>query len=113
MTDPEADPTQAPTPSAVVELAAACTAADGVAPFSGHVLDALADSRVDTVHRYGRLVGVAVLSAPIPAELAVHPDHRRQGIGGGAAGPGDSAVARRLGPRRAAGRSRPRRRPAS
>ena len=69
-------------PSAVVELAAACAAVDGVAPFSGHVLDALADARVETVHRDGRLVGAAVLPAADPGELAVHPDHRRQGIGG-------------------------------
>ena len=83
MTDPAADPTHAPDPLAVVDLAAACTAVDGVAPFSGHVLDALANATVHAVHRYGRLAGVAVLSGSDPAELAVHPDFRRQGIGGG------------------------------
>lgn len=69
----------APDRSAVRALAAAAEAADGVAPLSEPTLLALAE---DTGHLTattgGRLVGYAHRGG----ELVVHPDVRRQGVGG-------------------------------
>jgi mycothiol synthase len=69
--------------SDVLAVAAAALAADGVAPLSGHVLDALGTG----VNRYllvpdsGRLAGLAVSSEHDPAELVVDPALRRRGWG--------------------------------
>jgi len=72
----------APDPAAVLALAGAAEAADGVSPLSEPVL-------IDLHENAGRhflatgdrtLLGYAHLDAD-RAELVVHPDHRRQGIG--------------------------------
>jgi mycothiol synthase len=70
----------------VEALAAAATAVDGTAPLGEHVLLHL--RRDDVAHLLARdgagaLRGVAQLdSAEGVAELVVHPDHRRAGLGG-------------------------------
>ena len=73
----------APDPAAVLALAGAAEAVDGIAPLSEPVL-------IDLHENAGRhflatgddtLLGYAHLDAD-GAELVVHPDHRRQGIGG-------------------------------
>jgi mycothiol synthase len=71
-----------PDPAAVRELAAAAEAADGVAPLSEPVLIDLHENegRHFLATRGATLVGYAHLDAD-GAELVVHPDHRRQGIG--------------------------------
>ena len=79
-----------PDPSAVRALAGAAAAADGVPPLSEPVLLALREGRGRhwTATRDGRLVGYAHLddstsTAGTPsAELVVHPDARRGGVGG-------------------------------
>ena len=72
-----------PDPAVVRALAAAAEAADGVAPLSEPVLIDLHENagRHFLATRDGDLVGYAHLDAD-GAELVVHPDHRRQGIGG-------------------------------
>ena len=72
-----------PDPAAVSTLAAAAEAADGVAPLSEPVLIDLHENagRHFLATRDRILVGYAHLDAD-GAELVVHPDHRRQGIGG-------------------------------
>jgi mycothiol synthase len=72
-----------PDPAAVQNLAAAAEAADGVAPLSEPVLIDLHENtgRHFLASRDGTLVGYAHLDVD-GAELVVHPDHRRQGIGG-------------------------------
>jgi mycothiol synthase len=72
-----------PDPAAVRALAGAAEAADGVAPLSEPVLlDLHGDAgRHFLASRDGALVGYAHLEAG-SAELVVHPEHRRQGIGG-------------------------------
>jgi mycothiol synthase len=72
-----------PDPVAVRTLAAAAEAADGVAPLSEPVVIDLHEKagRHFFATRDGSLVGYAHLDAE-GAELVVHPDHRRQGIGG-------------------------------
>ena len=72
-----------PDPAAVSGLAAAAEAADGVAPLSEPVLIDLHENagRHFLATRDRILVGYAHLDAD-GAELVVHPDHRRQGIGG-------------------------------
>jgi mycothiol synthase len=72
-----------PDPDAVRALADAAEAADGVAPLSEPVLIDLHQNagRHFLASRDGTLVGYAHLDAD-GAELVVHPDHRRQGIGG-------------------------------
>jgi mycothiol synthase len=71
-----------PDPSAVLALAAAATAADGVEPLSEPVLIDLHEKagRHLVATRGGTLVGYAHLDGE-GAELVVHPGHRRQGIG--------------------------------
>lgn len=63
----------------------AAAAADGVAPISGHVRDAVrtgaADVLIDPDERAGAAAGVAVALAQDPAEVTVAPDRRRQGRG--------------------------------
>jgi mycothiol synthase len=71
---------------AVRVLAAAATDADGVAPLSEAVLLDLAHgggpgTRHLFARRDSRLVGYAHLDARRSAELVVHPDFRRRGIG--------------------------------
>jgi mycothiol synthase len=71
-----------PDPAAVRALAGAAEAADGVAPLSEPVLIDLHENagRHFLATRDGALAGYAHLDAG-DAELVVHPDHRRQGIG--------------------------------
>jgi mycothiol synthase len=71
-----------PDPAAVQALAVAAEAADGVAPLSESVLIDLHEKagRHFLATDDGALVGYAHLGAD-GAELVVHPDHRRQGIG--------------------------------
>jgi mycothiol synthase len=73
-----------PDPVAVRALAAAATAADGVAPLSEPVLIDLHENagRHVTATRDDALVGYAHLDGAASAELVVHPDARRQGVGG-------------------------------
>ncbi len=76
--------TDAPAVAELTALVDACIATDGVAPFGGHVLSAVgldADLRYATAVEGGRVVGVAVVTAHDPAELAVAPEHRGRGIG--------------------------------
>jgi mycothiol synthase len=72
-----------PDPAEVRALAAAVEAADGVAPLSEPVLIDLHENagRHFVATRAGALVGYAHLDAE-GAELVVHPDSRRQGVGG-------------------------------
>ena len=73
----------APDPAAVLALAGAAEAVDGVAPLSEPVLIDLRENagRHFLATGDGTLLGYAHLDAD-GAELVVHPDHRRQGIGG-------------------------------
>jgi mycothiol synthase len=73
-----------PDPAAVLALAAAATAADGVAPLSEPVLIDLQENagRHVVATRDGALVGYGHLDGDASAELVVHPDARRQGVGG-------------------------------
>ena len=73
-----------PDRSAVRDLAAAAARVDGVAPLSEPVLLALREGRGRhwTAVRDGRLVGYAHLDDTATAELVVHPDNRRHGVGG-------------------------------
>jgi mycothiol synthase len=89
MTGPVLVEEAAPDPSAVQALADAATAADGVAPLSEPVLLDLHENaerhenagRHFLARRDGDLVGYAHLDHE-GGELVVHPDARRQGIGG-------------------------------
>ena len=65
-------------------LSRAAEAVDGVAPLSEPVLLALreGDGRHIVARRDGRLLGYAYLAADGGGELVVHPDARRQGVGG-------------------------------
>lgn len=72
----------------VLALAQRALVSDGVAPLSGHVLDALDSGSDDylVVPPVGpvavvEVVGVAVAHDTDPAELVVDPDHRRTGVG--------------------------------
>jgi mycothiol synthase len=70
----------------VLALAAAAAAADGVHPFSEHVLLRLrGDGASRAVHltvvHDGELAGYAYLDPDGSAELVVHPGHRRRGLG--------------------------------
>lgn len=70
----------------VRRLVTAAAAVDGVTPLSGHLLDDLAaaddDFRIVRAPIVdGPIVGIAVRHRDDPAELVVHPDFRRQGIG--------------------------------
>jgi mycothiol synthase len=82
MTGPALVDEASPDPAAVRALAAAAEAADGVAPLSEPVLIDLHEhtGRHFLASRDGALVGYAHLDAE-GAELVVHPDHRRHGIG--------------------------------
>jgi mycothiol synthase len=73
-----------PDPAALGPLVAAATTADGVAPLSEPVLLALREHRGRhwTATRDGRLVGYAHLDGTAGGELVVHPDARREGVGG-------------------------------
>jgi mycothiol synthase len=73
----------APDPAAVLALAGAAEAVDGIAPLSEPVLIDLHENagRHFLATGDGTLLGYAHLDAD-GAELVVHPDHRRQGIGG-------------------------------
>jgi len=83
MTGPVLVEEASPDPAAVRALAAAAEAADGVAPLSEPVLIDLHEStgRHFLAARDGTLVGYAHLGAE-GAELVVHPEHRRRGVGG-------------------------------
>lgn len=72
------------------QLADRAREVDGVAPLSGHLLDALAagtgndhdgDDEFLLLAEGDRLVGVAVRRPGDPAELVVHPDCRGRGLG--------------------------------
>jgi mycothiol synthase len=67
----------------VVALADSALLTDGVAPLSGHVLDALDRGADDylVLPARGAVAGVAVVHESDPAEIVVHPDHRRAGLG--------------------------------
>jgi mycothiol synthase len=82
MTGPALVEETSPDLSAVRALADAATAADGVAPLSEPVLIDLHENagRHFLAHRDGVLAGYAHLDAE-GAELVVHPDHRRRGLG--------------------------------
>lgn len=69
--------------AAVLALAGRALFADGAAPLSGHVLDALGVGTDDylVLRAQGALTGVAVAHGADPAELVVDPDHRRAGLG--------------------------------
>jgi mycothiol synthase len=83
MTGPVLVAEASPDPAAVHALAAAAEAADGVAPLSEPVLIDLHENagRHVLATRDGTLVGYAHLDDE-GAELVVHPELRRQGIGG-------------------------------
>lgn len=75
-----------PDPVALAGLMARCVAVDGVSPLSGHVVEAVAagvGQRYLAVSDGPELIGVAVAPGHDPAELAVDPGRRRQGIGTG------------------------------
>lgn len=84
MTGPVLVEQASPDRSAVRALAAAAEAADGVAPLSEPVLIDLHEGagRHFLARRDGALVGYGHLDAERGAELVVHPDARRQGVGG-------------------------------
>lgn len=66
-------------------LVALAAATDGVAALGGHVLDALEDGHGQYLlirDEQSALVAVAAARDPDPVELVVHPDRRRQGLGG-------------------------------
>ena len=67
----------------VLALAERALFADGVAPLSGHVLDALDVGSDDylVVPAAGVMTGIAVAHGADPAELVVDPAHRRAGQG--------------------------------
>lgn len=66
----------------VRDLVAVAAAVDGVAALGGHVLDGLpAGGFLLRTADDGTLIAVAALSDHDPAELVVHPDRRRQGLG--------------------------------
>ena len=73
-----------PTRAALNELLLACEHVDGLQPFGGHVLEEMDRS---TTTQYvqvvleGTLAALLVLPLHDPAEPAVHPAHRRRGIG--------------------------------
>ena len=83
MTGPVLVAEASPDAAAVRAVATAAEAADGVAPLSEPVLIDLHENtgRHFLATRDGELVGYAHLDAD-GAELVVHPDHRRQGVGG-------------------------------
>ena len=70
---------------AVRELAAAVTAADGVAPLSEQSLlrleDASAGAQRVLARQHAEIVGYGQLDGDGSAELTVDPSHRRQGVG--------------------------------
>ncbi len=71
-------------PAEILRLAARAQAEDGVAPLSGHVVEALQGGTLDRVTRVGsdgQLAGFAAFPAGDPAELFVVPEQRRQGLG--------------------------------
>ena len=71
-------------PTEILRLAARAEARDGVAPLSGHVVEALEAGSLDLVTRAGtdgRPAALAVFPPGDPAELFVVPDQRRQGLG--------------------------------
>ena len=73
------------------ELLHAATTADGVAPFSEAFEQALVDATLDHTHltaanpdapeEHGAPVGLASIAPDGSAELVVHPDFRRRGLG--------------------------------
>ena len=69
--------------SDVLALAERALSTDGVAPLSGHVLDALDLGTDDylVLPPHGAVTGVAVVHDTDPAELVVDPEHRRAGLG--------------------------------
>jgi mycothiol synthase len=71
------------TVAAVHALADLAEAADGVAPLSGHILEALGTGQDEYIlASLGPvLIGVAVAHGNDPAELVVSPEHRREGLG--------------------------------
>ncbi len=71
------------TAAAAAELAERTLAADGVAPLSGHLLDALSDGQDDYILATvgAHLIGMAAAHQDDPVELFVDPEHRRQGLG--------------------------------
>ncbi|KQY58378.1 hypothetical protein ASD11_01555 [Aeromicrobium sp. Root495] len=66
--------------SVIDDLARAAHDADGVAPFNEATLLALAAGDVPRLHLVDE-VSAAVAFGDSPAELVVHPEHRRRGVG--------------------------------
>ncbi|SDO44621.1 mycothiol synthase [Nakamurella panacisegetis] len=72
----------AATVDAVRVAAGAAEVADGIAPLSGHVLEALGSDQYILATRSGtQVLGLAVSHDDDPVELFVTPEHRRQGLG--------------------------------
>ena len=71
----------AATENAVTNLASLTQQADGVAPLSGHVLQALGSDQYILATVGTAVIGVAVSHDDDPVELFVAPDRRRQGLG--------------------------------
>ncbi len=65
------------------ELAGVAEAVDGIAPLSGHLLDALGSGSDEYLLAFHgpQLIGVAVAHESDPVELVVLPAQRRQGVG--------------------------------
>ena len=71
----------AATAAAVAELASGTAEVDGVAPLSGHLLEALGSDQYILATVGTDVIGAAVAHDEDPIELFVAPDRRRQGLG--------------------------------
>src|ERR1700712_682691 len=71
------------TVAAVRRVADPAEAIDGVAPLSGHLLEALGTGQDDYILASvgPRIIGVAVSHHDDPIEFVVAPEHRREGLG--------------------------------
>src|SRR6195952_5569817 len=71
------------TVAAVRRIADAAESFDGVAPLSGHLLEALGTGQDDYILASigQQIIGVAVSHHDGPIELVVAPEHRREGLG--------------------------------
>lgn len=69
--------------AAVLDLNARALAADGVAPLSGHILEALGTGHDEYILASlgSELIGIAVSHQDDPVELVVTPLHRHEGLG--------------------------------
>jgi mycothiol synthase len=69
--------------AAVLALNARAVETDGVAPLSGHILDALGHGHDHYIvaSLASRLIGIAISHGDDPVELVVTPEHRHEGLG--------------------------------